>query len=101
MKITRQEAKSKIESLSNGTIYSVTFVKKDGTLRLMNSIKGTKRGVKGVGLKFDASEKGLIPVYDIQLAKKDPENPDKAWRIVNVNTLTEVVINKEKFEVID
>ena len=100
MKITRQEAKSMIDKLNNGTIYSVTFVKKDGSVRLMNSIKGTKRGVKGVGLKFDAEERGLIPVYDIQLAKKDPENPDKAWRMVNVNTLTEVCVNKERFEII-
>lgn len=101
MQITRQQAKTMIDDLSNGTIYSVTFVKKDGSIRLMNSIKGTKKGVKGVGLKFNPEEKGLIPVYDIQLAKKDPANPDKAWRSVNVNTLKEVCINKERFAVID
>lgn len=101
MQITRQQAKTMIDDLSNGTIYSVTFVKKDGSIRLMNSIKGTKKGVKGVGLKFDPEEKGLIPVYDIQLAKKDPANPDRAWRSVNVNTLKEVCINKERFAVID
>lgn len=100
MKITRQEAKSMLDNLDNGTIYSVTFVKKDGSIRIMNSIKGTKRGVKGVGLKFDNEEKGLIPVYDIQVAKKDPENPNKAWRMVNVSTITEVCINKERFEII-
>ena len=101
MQITRQQAKTMIDDLSNGTIYSVTFVKKDGSIRLMNSIKGTKKGVKGVGLRFDPEEKGLIPVYDIQLAKKDPANPDRAWRSVNVNTLKEVCINKERFAVID
>lgn len=101
MQITRQQAKTMIDDLSNGTIYSVTFVKKDGSIRLMNSIKGTKKGVKGVGLKFNPEEKGLIPVYDIQLAKKDPANPDRAWRSVNVNTLKEVCINKERFAVID
>ena len=100
MQITRQQAKSMIDNLENGTIYSVTFVKRDGSLRLMNSIKGTKRGVKGTGLRFDPEEKGLIPVYDIQLAKKDPTNPNKAWRSVNVNTLREVCVNKERFEVI-
>ena len=99
MKITRQEAKSMIDRLDNGTIYSVTFVKKDGSIRLMNSIKGTKRGVKGVGLKFDAEERSLIPVYDIQIAKKDPTNPEKAWRMVNIETLKEVCVNKERFEV--
>lgn len=101
MKITRQQAKQMISELKNGTIYSVTFVKKDGSIRLMNSIKGTQKGVKGVGLKFDTEEKSLIPVYDIQLAKKDPSNPDKCWRMVNVNTITEVRINKENYEVID
>jgi len=101
MKITRQEAKQMISELKNGTIYSVTFIKKDGSIRLMNSIKGTQKGVKGVGLKFDAEEKNLIPVYDIQLAKKDPSNPDKCWRMVNVNTIKEVCVNKENYEVID
>ena len=99
MKITRQTAKQMISELKNGTIYSVTFIKKDGSVRLMNSIKGTGRGVKGVGLKFDAEEKNLIPVYDIQLAKKDPANPDKCWRMVNVETIIEISVNKEKFEV--
>lgn len=99
MKITRQTAKQMISELKNGTIYSVTFIKKDGSVRLMNSIKGTGRGVKGVGLKFDAEEKNLIPVYDIQLAKKDPANPDKCWRMINVETIIEVSVNKEKYEV--
>lgn len=99
--ISRLRAKEMISELKNGTIYSVKFIKKDGSVRLMNSIKGTQKGVKGVGLKFDAEEKSLIPVYDIQLAKKDPANPDKCWRMVNVNTITEVCINKENFYVVD
>ena len=99
--INRIEARQKLAGLKNGTIYSVTFVKKDGSIRVMNSIKGTSRGVKGVGLKFDAEDKGLVPVYDIQIAKKDPANPDKAWRMVNINTVTSMCVNKENFTVID
>lgn len=99
MKITRQEAKQMISELKNGTIYSVTFIKKDGSIRLMNSIKGTQKGVKGVGLKFDAEEKSLIPVYDIQLAKKDPSNPEKAWRMINVATLQKIVVNHQEYHV--
>ena len=97
--LTRLQAKELITSLKNGTIYSVKFIKKDGTERLMNSIKGTSKGVKGVGLKFDAEERNLIPVYDIQLAKKDPANPDKCWRMVNVETLLEVSVNHETYKV--
>lgn len=99
MQITKSEAKEKLTNLKNGTIYSVLFVKKDGSLRLMNSIKGTSKGVKGVGLKFNAEEKNLIPVYDLQLRVKGVEE-SKCWRMVNVETLQKVVINKEEFEVI-
>ena len=99
-KINRSEIEQMISNLSNGTIYSVLFVKKDGTQRLMNSIKGTGRGVKGVGAKYDAKSKGLLPVYDLQLAKKDPANPDKAWRTVNIQTIYEITVNKTKYEVV-
>ena len=101
MKINRIRAKEMLSEMKNGTIYSVTFVKKDGSLRVMNSIKGTSRGVKGVGLKYDAEDRGLVPVYDIQIAKKDPTNPEKAWRMVNISTITNVCVNKENFEVED
>ena len=101
MKINRIRAKEILSEMKNGTIYSVTFVKKDGSVRLMNSIKGTSKGVKGVGLKYDAEDRGLVPVYDIQVAKKDPTNPEKAWRMININTITNVCVNKESFEVED
>ena len=98
--ISRLKAKEMITELKNGSIYSVTFIKKDGTKRLLNSIKGTRKGVVGKGLKFDSEEKGLIPVYDIQLARKGEEE-NRCWRMVNVNTLTEVCVNHENFQVID
>lgn len=98
--INRSEIEQMISNLSNGTIYSVSFIKKDGSTRLMNSIKGTSRGVKGVGAKYDAKSKGLIPVYDLQIAKQNPDNPEKAWRSVNIDTIFEVKVNKQKFEVV-
>lgn len=101
MKITRRQAHEKLTSIKNGTIYSVTFIKKDGTVRVMNSIKGTRRGVKGVGLKFDPAAKNLIPVYDVQLAKQDPSNPEKCWRMVNLETVTDLCIDKQEYSVID
>ena len=97
--ITIQEAVQKIQELPNGTIYSVLFVKKDGTDRLMNSIRGTSRGVKGVGLAYDPAEKGLLPVYDLQAAKKDPENPNKAWRMVNLESIKEIKCGGLTFQV--
>lgn len=98
--IPRREVRKTLAELKNGTIYSVTFIKKDGSLRVMNSIKGTHKGVTGEGLKFDAEEKGLLPVYDLQLARqKNPEN--KCWRMVNLETVQSICINKEIFEIAD
>ena len=99
--IPRNEVKSKLKGLQNGTIFSITFIKKDGSVRLLNSIKGTRKGVNGEGLKYDADEKGLIPVYDLQLAKKDPSSPEKAWRMVNTQTVQRICINHEEFLVQD
>ena len=98
--INRTEVKDRIANLKNGTIYSVSFVKKDGSIRLMNSIVGTRKGVTGEGLKFDAKERGLMPVYDVQLRLQGTEE-HKCWRMVNLNTIFEVHINKETFSVID
>ena len=98
--IPRQEVRSKHAALKNGTIYSVTFIKKDGSIRVMNSIKGTRRGINGTGLRFDAEEKGLIPVYDLQIAKQNPNAPEKAWRMINVNTIQTICVNKETLTVV-
>ena len=98
--MNRIDIKNKIANLPNGTIYSVTFRKKDGSERLMNSIKGTTKGVNGVGMKYNPEKKGLIPVYDLQLSLQGlPEN--KCWRNVNINTISKIVVNKEEFVVAD
>ena len=100
--LPRIQVKDTLENLKGGTMYSVTFVKKDGSLRLMNSIKNTQKGVKGVGLKFDANEKGLIPVYDLQLAKATKGlTPEKCWRMINVNTVQKIVINHDEYLIQD
>lgn len=89
IKIEIDQVRDTIKSIDNGKIFSVTFIKKDGTERVMNTMNGTSRGVKGVGLSFDPEPKGLIPVYDLQIAKKE-ENKSKCWRMVNVNTVKSI-----------
>lgn len=98
--IPRIQVKETLNNLKNGTIYSVTFIKKDGSVRVMNSIKGTQKGVKGVGLRFSTEEKNLIPVYDLQLARKG-EQESRAWRMVNVNTVQKICVDHEEFIVED
>ena len=62
----------------------------------MNSIKGTRKGVTGEGLKFNPEDKGLIPVYDLQLRNKGEEE-SKCWRMVNVNTVQRICVDKTEY----
>jgi hypothetical protein len=67
-------------------IFSVKFIKKDGSERLMNCRRGVKKDLKGVGLGYNAIEKNLLSVYDI--VKKD-------YRMINISTIKELRANKQ------
>jgi molybdenum cofactor biosynthesis enzyme len=73
--------REKIIKAMGNKIFTVTFTKKDGTVRVMNARRGVKKGVTGVGLPYDAAEKGLITVYDMK---------KRQFRSVNVDTVQTV-----------
>ena len=100
MNIKKQQVVDMINQLKSGTIYSVKFIKKDGTERLINSIKGTSKGVNGEGLKFNPTERQLLPVYDLQLRRQGVEE-NKSWRMVNLQTIRELVVDKVRYVVMD
>ena len=75
--MTQIQVLNKIKN-SEGKIFNVIFIKKDGSLRSMNCRLGVKKGVKGIGLKFDPLLKGLLPVFDMQ--KND-------FRMINLKTI--------------
>jgi len=50
--------KELIES-TKGKFFTVTFVKKDGTTRRATARTGVRKGVKGVGLGYNATDKGI------------------------------------------
>jgi hypothetical protein len=76
----------KIQKAEN-TIFSVTFTKKDGTVRTMVARLNVKKGVKGTGMAYNPIEKGLLPVFDMQ---------KNAFRMINLKTVTELKIRKEQ-----
>ncbi len=78
----------KVISLLGDKIFTVTFVKKDGTVRVMNARRGVKKGVKGVGMSYDPYSKNLIPVFDMQ---KD------AFRMINAETILEIKADKKVY----
>lgn len=72
------------EEISNGKIFSASFVKVDGTNRSMVARVGVQKGVKGVGRKFDPEDKGLVSVFDMQ---------KRQFRFINLNTTYHVRAN--------
>jgi hypothetical protein len=78
-----------LQETANKKIFSVTFVKKDGSLRKMNAMRGVRKGVKGVGHSFNPSEKNLLTVYDMQ--KRD-------FRFVNLNEVISFTANRKTFK---
>ena len=87
--ITQEEAKRLIKA-TNGKFFTVTFIKKDGTERVMNARLGVEVYLKGGQLAYDAESKGLITVYDMKA---------KGYRMVNVNTITHLKIGKNEYDV--
>ena len=66
---------------TNGKFFTVTFVKKDKSIRKMTARIGVRKGVKGVGLKFNAEDKNLKVVWSC-----DAEN----FRMINLDTILSI-----------
>ena len=71
------------EMVSDGKIFTVEFVKKDGTVRKMNARLGVKKHLKGGSLAFDPLERNLLPVFDMQ---------KEGYRMINASTILTIKI---------
>jgi hypothetical protein len=87
--ISKEDAKQMIKA-TKGKFFTVTFIKKDGTVRVMNARLGVKAYLKGGELLYNPDEKGLIPVYDMK---------NSGYRMINVNTITKLKIGNNEYEV--
>jgi hypothetical protein len=88
--MTQTEIRNRIEEIrakAEDTFFSVHFIKKNGELRKMVARLKVSKGVKGVGLAFNPTEKGLLPVYDVQ---------KQAFRMINIATIQHLQIRGEQ-----
>lgn len=86
--INKTTAKELIKE-SKGLIFSTTFLKKDNTIRTLTSRTGKQYKSKtGRKAPYKPSDYNLIPLYDMKI---------KAFRMLNLNTLITLSINKEKY----
>jgi len=86
--INKEQAK-KLINQTNGRIFSATYIKKDMSKRIMNARIGklykSKTGKKA---PYDPEKYNLKKVYDMKV---------KDFRIINLNTLISLSINKTKY----
>tara|TARA_R110000824_G_scaffold15218_7_gene64150 strand:+ start:551 stop:910 length:360 start_codon:yes stop_codon:yes gene_type:complete len=94
--ITQDKAKQLIEE-SNGQIFSSTFIKKDGTHRLLTARLGVKAGLKenAKPRPYNPDKYNLLCVYDMALAKQ--QQTPSPYRMLNINTLLTLNINNNKY----
>ena len=94
MNITKQELAKLIRNQKNtGHIFTVTFVKKDGSVRTMNARLGVKKHwttPDGSGGKYSPQEHALICVFDCQ---------KEEYRSINEKTLLSAKIGGVEYEV--
>jgi len=66
---------------ATGQIFTAEFIKKDGSIRVMNCRTGVKKHLKGGKLAFNPADYKLLPVYDLKA---------KGYRFVNLKTLRKI-----------
>ena len=87
-KTKRAEVAETILSRAEGQIVSVTFVKRDNTVRVLNGRAGVRKGVNGKGMAYAPKERGLYPLFDMQ---------KEAFRMANLNTASEIKVGGVRF----
>ncbi len=72
-------------------MFSVSFVKADNTNRTMLCKLPTNEKFFSGG-ELLGNREHLLEVIDVNVLKKNKDNPRKAWRSINLNTLTSLKI---------
>jgi hypothetical protein len=89
--INRTRAKELIKE-SKGLIFSTSFIKKDNTLRVLTGRLKVTQYLKENAKEqpYDPNKYNLQPVYDLKA---------KGYRMLNLNTLITLTINKTKYKI--
>ena len=82
---------------SDGKVFGVKFLKKDGSVRTMCARLKVKKNIKGVGMKFDPKELGYVTAFDMNANDKRGGKGD--YRLININTLKHLSLEGREYEV--
>ena len=76
------------EMFGKGRFASVTFEKKDGSIRTLTGKTQVNKGINGNGASYNAADYGQVRIFDL---KAD------GWRSVTVNKVKEVISNNTRY----
>ena len=86
-----------LETKEEGTFFTVEFIKRStGELRVMTCRGGVQKHVKGVGMAFDPSSKGLVPVWEANNAE-GAKGAD-AYRMISAEGIQSVTTGGIRYE---
>lgn len=69
------------EFVGKNKIFTATFIKKDGSTRVMNCQLGVKKHLKGGTQAYNPIERNLLTVFDMQKGE---------YRMINISTLLQL-----------
>ena len=89
-RLNRWKVESTIRK-TRGKIFSVRFIKKDGTIRDMTCRLETDTGKVGTGVSPEKIDNPYICVYDMQ---------KEGYRLINLQTIRSIKAEREEYLVI-
>jgi len=89
IQINRYRVESLLRS-QNGGFLTVSFIKKDGSLRTLNGRLGVVKGVRGTG-RAQSPALPYITVFDVQIGE---------FRKVNLSTIRTINCGKQTYRVV-
>jgi hypothetical protein len=72
----------------SGSFFTAEFVKKDGSVRIINCRCKVQKYKKGGTMGYNAQEKGLLSVFDMQKME---------YRVINLDTLISITFGGKKY----
>jgi len=93
--VTKDQIRDLIVNAPVGRTMNLGFTKRNGEDRYITTIKGIDFGVQGFGAPYDAREKGIVFVYDVNLARE--EDPENCWRAVRLDSVFSVETEGELY----
>lgn len=97
--IKRDEVMDFLRGL-NGKFFTIEFIKRtDGSLRVMRATTNYQSKLVGGVMKYNPTERNLIPVLDLEVvAKNDPK--DKGIRSIPTDAVLRITALGAKYEVV-